>query len=428
MFKRSYLLSRHLLAITTVILVGSSPATAQVWTLEKSTQRAINGSPEQQQALAGIAVRQSELQQAGAWPNPTISLRVQNRLGLDDGTGGYNLDQLTISQPLPIWRLQQQKELARKQLSAEQAFAEHSLLSIQGDVARLYYALLFNHEKLLLAEQQQKFTDAIVHSHSRRNGQVVRYINPLDRHRIELLDQTTHRGLITARAAYSEILSQFRLRLQLTDQESVELPSITRAATPLALATLQQQLEDSSASMKQMQYQLQAGQATIELERSRRFNDPELTLVHERDILAGRRQNFQGIMLSMSVPIWDRNEGNIARAEAETIRSQSHLQIARRNLFTQLEQNHLQLTHLLEQEATFKKQMIEPAEHLLKLTRQSYAVGEVNSLSLIDAYNSYFDALKSHLNLVYQSNLATVNLYQTVGDPSVYMTQAEAAQ
>jgi len=428
MLKTSHLLSQHLLSIVTIMLIGASPATAEVWTLEKSTQRALDGSPEQQEALAGIAVRKSELQQAGAWPNPTVSLRTQNRLGIDDGAGGYNLDQLTISQPLPVWRLQQQKDVAKKQLSAEEASADQSLLNMQGDIARLYYALQFNHEKLLLAEQRQKFTDTIVDSHSKKRSQIVRYINPLDRHRIELLDETAHRGLLTARAAYTETLQLFRFRLQLDGQADIQLPAMLAATAPLALSTLRERLDESSASMKQMQYQVETGQANIALERARRFNDPELSLVHERDILAGRRQSFQGLMLSMSVPLWDRNEGNIARAEAETMRSESRLQITRRNHLAQLEQNHLQLTNLLEQARTFKKQMIEPAEHLLKLTRKSYAVGEVNSLNLIDAYNSYFDALNSKLNLIYRSNLAATELHQAVGDPSVYSAEPEVQQ
>ncbi len=428
MFKARHLLSHHLLSILTIMLVGASPATAEVWTLEKSTQRALDGSPEQQEALAGIAVRKSELQQAGAWPNPTVSLRGQNRLGIDDGAGGYNLDQITISQPLPVWRLQQQQNVAKSQLSAEKASADQSLLNVHSDIARLYYALQFNHEKLLLAEQRQDFTDTIVDSHSKQRSQVVRYINPLDRHRIELLDETAHRGVLTARAAYTETLQLFRLRLQLDEQEEIQLPAMLAATAPLTLNTLKLRFDESSASMNQMQYQVEAGQANIALERARRFNDPELSLIHERDILAGRRQNFQGIMLSMSVPLWDRNEGNIARAEAETMRRESRLQITRRNNLAQLEQNHLQLTHLLEQARTFQKQMIEPAQHLLKLTRKSYTVGEVNSLNLIDAYNAYFDALNSNLNLIYRSNLAATELYQSIGDPSIYAVQPEVQQ
>ena len=429
MIQKSYLLNKHTLASAVFFIIGTTqPATAEIWTLEKSIQHAINGSPEQQEIEAGIHTRKYDLQQAGAWPNPTISLRAQNRLGLNDGTNGYNLDQITITQPLPLWRLQQQKAVAHKQLSAEQALAEQSLLTIQSDIARLYYALLFSHETLQLAEKRQHFTDNIVHTRSHKNSHVVRYINPLDRHRIELLHEDARRNQLKVRAAYEETLQMFRLRLQLRKHEHIELPSMHLAAPPLAITALQQRFEQGSATIRKMQFQLEAGEANIDLERGKRFNDPELGLIHERDVLAGRRQNFQGIMLSVSVPLWNRNEGNIARAEAESIQNRSRLQIAHRDLSTRLQQNHLHLTHLLKQASTFRKQMIEPAEHLLALTRQSYSVGEINSLSLIDAYNSYFNALNSHLGLIYQSNLVATDLYQGVGDSALFLSQTGGVQ
>ncbi len=428
MIKVNHLLSRHILSAAAIFIISATPAAAEVWTLEKSIQRAFNDSPEQQELTAGISVRKHKLQQADTWPNPTITLRAQNRLGVNDGTGNYNLDQITITQALPFWRLQQQKAIAHKQLSSEQALAQQSLLSIQTNIARLYYALLFSHETLLLAKQRQRFTDDIVHGHSHKDRHVIRYINPLDRHRIELLHEKARRNLLKAQAAFEETRQQFRLRLQLREQEDIQLPSMHLAASPATMKKLQQRLEQESATIKQMLYQLEAGEENVDLERIKRFNDPELSLIHERDLLGGRRQNFQGVMLSISIPLWNQNKNNIARAEAETTMLRSRLQITLRDLSTQLQQNHLHLTHLLEQASTFRKQMIEPAKQLLRLTRQSYAVGEVNSLNLIDAYNSYFNALNSNLDLSYQSNLAAINLHQVIGDPDLYMRSLGAEQ
>ncbi|MDQ6969322.1 MAG: TolC family protein [Mariprofundus sp.] len=428
MITRPYLFYRSLLLSVATLIIAVTPAAAEVWTLEKSIQRAVNSSPEQHGLAAGIAVRKFELQQAGIWPTPTISLRTQNRLGLNGGTAGYNLDQLSITQSLPIWRLQKQKAVANKQLSAEQAFAEKSLLTIQADIARLYYALLFSHETLLLAEKRLHFTDTIIHALSRKNSHVIRYINPLERHRIELLHEIARRNTLKAQAGYEEARQVFRLRLQLPGQTEIQLPSMHLAAAPPGLKALLDRLDKSSASIKQIQYQLDMEEANIGLEEARRFNDPELSLIYERDILNNRRQNFKGVMLTMSMPLWNSNAGNIARAEAISNRTRSRLQIARRDLSTQLRQNHLLLSHLLQQHRTFQKQMIDPAEQLLNLTRQSYTVGEVNSLNLIDAYNTYFNALKSNISLVYQSNMVATDLYQSVGDPALHLSQTGAIQ
>jgi len=256
MIKANHLLSRHILSAAAIFIIWVTPAAAEVWTLEKSIQRAFNDSPEQQELTAGISVRKHKLQQADTWPNPTITLRAQNRLGVNDGTGNYNLDQITITQALPFWRLQQQKAIAHKQLSSEQALAQQSLLSIQANIARLYYALLFSHETLLLAEQRQRFTDDIVHGHSHKDSHVIRYINPLNRYRIELLHEKARRNLLKAQAAFEETRQQFRLRLQLREQEDIQLPSMRLAASPPVMKKLQQRLEQESATIKQMLYQL----------------------------------------------------------------------------------------------------------------------------------------------------------------------------
>ncbi len=414
----------RLLQIIAILLLAGQPASAtETWTLAKSVQRAMDVAPEQQEALAGIAVRQSELNQSTKWPNPTVSLRAQNRLGLQDGRGGYNVDQLIINQPLPLLRLQKQEAVAAKQLSAEQALADQSRLTLQYDISRFYYALLLSHEKLLLAEQRQRFTHSIQQAQSRRTTPVIQYINPLDRHRIELLDEMAGRALLNARTVFTDTLHMFRLRLELPDQESVDLPDLQPAPAPRPLTTLRQRLKKSSASLKQLHYQVEATQAGVDLERFRKYGDPVVSLIHERDVLAGRRQNFNGIMISVPVPLWDYNQANVARAEAEVMRNKSRLRITQRNLHAQLEQSYLNLSQLLEQLRSINKRMLEPAEKLLALTRQSYAVGEVNSLNLIDAYNTYFDTRNSALDMMFQSQIAAVDLHMAVGDP--LLAQAE---
>lgn len=85
------------------------------WTLNTSVQRAVEVAPEMKTADAEIGKQKGKLEQADAWPNPSISVQVDNTLGLEDATGGYSLTQFAISQPLPFGRLTHQ----RKQAEAE---------------------------------------------------------------------------------------------------------------------------------------------------------------------------------------------------------------------------------------------------------------------------------------------------------------------
>lgn len=96
-----------------LVLLVASPAHAQtislqqatVWTLATSVQRALDVAPELRAAAAETAARQGDVTQAKAWPNPTVALRADGKMGADDGSGGsYNFNQLTVTQALPLPR------------------------------------------------------------------------------------------------------------------------------------------------------------------------------------------------------------------------------------------------------------------------------------------------------------------------------------
>jgi hypothetical protein len=55
---------------------------AQVWTLEASIKRAAAVAPELRAAEADIASRTGNLTHADAWPNPTVSVRADEKLGI----------------------------------------------------------------------------------------------------------------------------------------------------------------------------------------------------------------------------------------------------------------------------------------------------------------------------------------------------------
>jgi len=74
----------------------------ELWTLEDSIRRVVEIAPETRGARAAVSARQGALQQAGAWPNPEIELRADDKMGKDEGTGGNDFTQFVFSQPLPL--------------------------------------------------------------------------------------------------------------------------------------------------------------------------------------------------------------------------------------------------------------------------------------------------------------------------------------
>ena len=145
-------------------LVMGQPQT--VLTLENSIRRTVEIAPETQAAEAMVRARQGAVQQAvqqaGAWPNPEIELRVDDQLGKDDGTGGNELTQFAFSQLLPVsGRLGNQKAIAGAELEAARAERRYQRLLLESQVAQRYHKLQLATDRLSLAEQRLQLIELV---------------------------------------------------------------------------------------------------------------------------------------------------------------------------------------------------------------------------------------------------------------------------
>ena len=94
---------------------------------------------------------------------------------------------------------------------------------------------------------------------------------------------------------------------------------------------------------------------------------------------------------------------------------QAQLAVANRDARSRLEQAHTQLLRLLDQAVRLHTNLLEPSRSMFTLTRRSFAAGELNVLTLVDANNTYFDALSRYLDLQQECALAAADLRIAAG-------------
>ena len=376
-------------------------AQAQVWTLESSIERATAVAPELRASAAAVAARTGELTQAGAWPNPTVELRADEKLGIDDGRGGYDLTQVAITQSLPLRRLAHQRLAAEAGLESARAGQRYQRLQLETRTAQAFHALQLTAERLRLAEERLKFAEGL-RPGADRLDRLVRYLSPLERARLDILRESAHQDVAQAEGKWSEAVAQFRSLLALP----VDEPNITIALTPIdapeALSLLQERLA-SHPALRAVQQTRSASLAAVDVARSQRFADPTISVFREQDNLAGSRQDYTGIMLGVQIPLWNFNGGGVARAVGEADKADALLAAQQRELESRLRQNHLHLGHLIEQADHYRTRLLVPARQLLDLTRKGFATGEQNGLALVDASNTYFDAQARYLELLHDA-------------------------
>ncbi len=389
-----------------LLLVAVRPAVVQadqnIWTLESAIRQALAMAPELRAAFAEVAAREGALKQAGAWPNPSVDLRADQKLGLEDSSGGTDLTQVAITQPLPLTRLAAQRRQAGGQLAAARERFRYARLTRETEAARAYHTLQFAEARLTLSEKRVAFVADLESATARRSDRVVRYLTPLERARLAILRETAEQEAASAEGKYSEAAAQFRALLALAPDVVPQTMPLAPAEMPSPLDALLKRLDDHPALVANDQ-DIEAARAGVDVARASRFADPTIGVFRERDFLNGARRDYNGVMLSVQVPLWNLNSGGVARAQAETDQAHERRVAVRRDLEARLRQGRLRLDHLIGQAERYRERLLGPARQMLELARRGFETGEQNILALVDAYNTSFDAEVRYHELLQES-------------------------
>ena len=409
---RSVLMAILLLPIT-VLAQQEEPNMPSLWTLENSIQRVLDIAPEIKTAEAKVDASQGALQQAGAWPNPTLSVQGDNRLGIEDGSGGKDITQYAFSQPLPLnGRLSHQKEMARGTLKGAEAERRYQGLALERQTANRFRQLQLTTATFELAEQRLKLADELQAASLRREQ--AGELSKLERLRLGLVREEAKQILDKTEGEYYEALSQYRAYLGLPSDIDVNLTPLIPVESVPPLATFEASLTDQPLFVA-AQHRIDAARSKVNLTRASRWPDPVLSVFQEEDFLDGRRQGFTGIGLSITVPLWDRKSGELSQSLADVYGAKSELSSLQRDLTSRVKQSYLHLNHLMKQGAHYRTNVFEPARQVLDLTNKAYLSGEVETLSLIDANSTYFNAHTRYLELLQLAWLEMAELQLTAG-------------
>lgn len=377
-------------------------ATPSDWTLESAIARAIEAAPETRAGAAEVAVRASELTQAGAWPNPTLEVRADNTLGLEDGRNGTDLTQIALSQPLAFARLSRQRRQAESRLHTAQAMNREQRLRTENAAAHAFHVAQFRSARLRLAEERLRIADELATGRDGDRDRLVRYLAPIERLRLKVTREQALQMTANAEGEYSEALSQLRTLLALAPDAEPVLPELAPVTAPRTLAELQAALE-RHAALVAAEATLEAARAGIDVARSRRYADLALNLFRERDFLGGARRDVTGIGVSLELPLWNRGTAQVEQAVQEVHKAEADRDARRRELDARLHQTYLHLGHLIEQAEQYRTELLASAERMFTTARRSFVAGETHVLALVDAIDVHFEARGRYLELLQES-------------------------
>lgn len=405
-----------LLSIGLIASPLSLAETTSDWTLKTSIQRALEVAPEMKIADAEIGKQEGKLEQANAWPNPEISIQVDDGLGLEDASGGYDVTELSISQAIPLGRLGHQRKQAEAGLASVQAHRRHKQLLLEYQVAQRLHILQLTHAKLKVAKNRLRQAKAYQKKNRKHSNAdvLIRYLTPLESMRLDIVLQAAKQTMEVAEGEFHEAAASFKYLLNLPVNKVLSLNSLTPVQSPAVFKSMEISLQNHPV-LEANKQKLASSQAGIAVAKSQRFTDPVLTVFQAEEYIGNRRQNSTGFMLSIKVPLWNQNNGNISQARYAAHQAQSDLDLNQRELRTNLHKSYFHLGHLIEQAEHYRSKLLKPALRVFNLTRKGFDAGELNILTLIDANNTYFDAQERYFELLQEGWIELAEVRKSAG-------------
>lgn len=381
-----------------------------------SIQRVMEVAPEMKTADAEIGKQQGKLEQAGAWPNPSVTIQVDDKLGIEDDSGGYDVTQFAISQPLPLDRLKHQRKQAEAGLASAESQRRHQRLLLEYKVAQGFHVLQLAEVKLQLAQKRLLQASRYQNTDHKAtaNDPLIRYLTPLENMRLDIVLQAAKQTVDVAEGKYNEAAASFKTLLNMPVESTLQLIPLISVSAPAEFKIMESALLNHPILVADKQT-LASAKAGVAVAKSQRFADPTLTLFRERDFLADRRDNVTGIMLNIQVPLWNQNNGPVSQARSAVHQAQAELSLKQRELRTNLYKSYLHLGHLIEQAEHYRTKLLQPAQKVFNLTRKGFKSGELNILTLIDANNTYFDTQERYFELLQEGWTELADVRKSAG-------------
>ncbi|MCO6435967.1 MAG: TolC family protein [Phycisphaerae bacterium] len=357
---------------------------------------AMNANPAIIRASALVGAARGNLVQVGLPPNPTVGYDGQQL-----GSGGRAEQHgITFSQEivrggkLRLNRAVAEQEMARAQ--QELAVAQQRVLT---DVRVDFYQVLLAQRQIDLTEtlvrisrQGASAVDALVKAKEGTRADVLQA--QLEVENAQVLARNARNRHDAAWRGLSAIVGQPDLPQQALDGDAYAPPKEIEFHD--ALGRLQSTSPEVAAAMSEI------SRARAALERARVEPIPNVNvqgLINVVDNgIAGKPD--AGVAVSIPIPVFNRNQGAVLKAQHEIAAAEQALQQLELGLQTRLAPVFERYDNARNQVERYRQAILPAAQESLELTRKMYEAGEANFLSLLTAQRTFSQTNLNYLEAV----------------------------
>lgn len=383
----------HLTGVLGLFAALAQAQPSDTLTLARS-QTLLRQHPSLNAAKFEVEARKSQVAQAGMVPNPSLSIEAENFGGTGPSSGIQGLETTT--------RLEQTVELGgkrsvrREQAKAEMRIAqsEHSLreAELSLELREVYSEALRLQERLRILEQDTVFLHEIVEVARRRTqsggGGVAeegKLRLSLSQARIEAVKVRTELGISFQRLA-------LLMSLPAPDFGALKEPDV--GLIPKWDSVIAALEKHPQLTRWKSERELRA----LSLRSARAQNIPDLGFnAGVRHLNSGGGD--WGIVggISIPLPVWNRNQGDITGSEKRVRSGEQSTEAARRELTAEAFRLWTGLQVRSQEIAHFRNELLPQAAQVRDATRSAYSQGRFGVLELLDGQRTWLDLSEHYI-------------------------------
>jgi outer membrane protein TolC len=372
--------------------------------IEQLVAEALEKNPEYAQARAALEAERQRVPQAGALPDPILSLGIQNDGFKSIEVGKMETSWYTImaSQAFPWFgKLGLRRDVATLQARQAEADLARSSLTLEADVRRAYLDLLLIRDQLgLLSKLEALWAQSEELARTRYEaGQGAQ--SDLLRAQLERSRLRQRRwALQSEERRRLEALN--RLRVHSLD-EPIQTPGTVAELPDPPMEDAAHAIADAEARSPELaRAQLAAEQSGQRLALSKKDYFPDFTVSAGVMPRGGQFEPMWQAGLSFNIPIWagSKQSRAVAESEARQRSGAQGVEAIRQLLRLRVQERLALLDALLESNRLYRSGLLVQSEATVSSTMAQYGVGRVTFASVLEALSGYLNDVNGFLESV----------------------------
>lgn len=377
-------------------------------TLQTALGLAVNANAELSAAQHELKAVDASVLQAGKSPNPTLEF------GIQDTQRATRETTVQISQPIELGGKRTMRvkaaEIGRDAASAEL----HAKVSeIRANVTTAFFDVLTAQERLYLTQDSVEVAQRATTTAAKRV--IAGKVSPVEETKARVAEAGVRLELLKARSEVSAT------RKRLTGFWGNPIPRFERAEGQLEslpelpeLSELSRRLA-SAPVLVRARIEVDRRQALANLERSRRIPDVSINLGIKRSEELGRNQAIFGV--SVPLPLFDRNQGNILESLRRTDKARDELSSTEIRLDSELAQAYEKLNTSRQEAEAIQKEILPGAKSAYDAAVTGFEFGKFAFLDVLDAQRTLLQTKSQYLRALSDAHRAAAEIDGILGEP-----------